>query len=367
MDNNQKWKNAFIATIVILVVVVIAIVILIIIGAVFLDSTVNTLYITFYNTNECTTAPYKCGYLQINPVQPTVFGSNFDTTLALLGAQLCMNSEYLAENNSLNIPSYLTFVANIGGCGECGYPEVFKTVNVNNPSAYAVVDNDTKTLYIAYRGVVNDAEWMYSFLFQEQYFGQTPLLLIPLSSSSQSVTEVPCASDTVVHTGFYDIFNQIKDTLTNVVVKHSNLYNKIVVYGHSLGGALASLSALYLKQTVTSVPIYVYTFGKPRVGNPSYAACVDANFGTNFWRIENQAGTMICFFNFLDLLPVVPIAEMPNFSDPQNPYLYNQDGTLWTYQSSWGSNTLNHSLNNYINALSPLGTGSSSSLSKTST
>jgi hypothetical protein len=46
----------------------------------------------------------------------------------------------------------------------------------------------------------------------------------------------------------------------------------IVVTGHSLGGAMASLSALSIQLAYTKKQVRVYTYGAPRVGNVEWAA-----------------------------------------------------------------------------------------------
>ena len=45
--------------------------------------------------------------------------------------------------------------------------------------------------------------------------------------------------------------------------------------GHSLGGALATLTASWLKSTY-GIPVTIYTFGAPRVGNSAFATHVES-------------------------------------------------------------------------------------------
>ena len=70
----------------------------------------------------------------------------------------------------------------------------------------------------------------------------------------------------------------------------------ILVTGHSLGGALATLST-YLGITCEmdgkDPPfkdrlVYVYTFGEPRVGNYPFAADYDARNGNHYRLIYNR-------------------------------------------------------------------------------
>jgi len=74
-----------------------------------------------------------------------------------------------------------------------------------------------------------------------------------------------------IHRGFFNIFNSIKDDLKQLINNAQLMNNvdnkniKIYITGHSLGGALAILSADFLMNYKFSVD--VYTFGSPRMGS----------------------------------------------------------------------------------------------------
>lgn len=51
--------------------------------------------------------------------------------------------------------------------------------------------------------------------------------------------------------------------------------------GHSLGGALAELDALFLTLNLPSTTsVRAVTYGTPRVGNPAFAALIDSKVGS---------------------------------------------------------------------------------------
>lgn len=58
----------------------------------------------------------------------------------------------------------------------------------------------------------------------------------------------------------------------------------VVVTGHSLGGAVATIAAAYLRQQPASAPTTVdlITYGSPRVGNNAFAGFVTAQPGAEF-------------------------------------------------------------------------------------
>jgi predicted lipase len=71
-----------------------------------------------------------------------------------------------------------------------------------------------------------------------------------------------------VHTGFYSAHQAAMQQVTDAVVdilKQKPFLRRIVVTGHSLGGALATLTALDLKSANFGT-VYTITFGSPRIG-----------------------------------------------------------------------------------------------------
>ncbi|KDN47097.1 hypothetical protein RSAG8_03874, partial [Rhizoctonia solani AG-8 WAC10335] len=69
----------------------------------------------------------------------------------------------------------------------------------------------------------------------------------------------------------------------------------VATVGHSLGGAISLLDAVYLKTQIPGIKLKVVTYGQPRVGNPAFASYVDANL-SDLSRITNEK----------DIVPIVP-------------------------------------------------------------
>lgn len=65
---------------------------------------------------------------------------------------------------------------------------------------------------------------------------------------------------------------------------------KVVLTGHSLGGALAVLCALDLHRTFNNID-HLTTFGQPRVGNGNFANYM-TNQIANTFRVINYADTV---------------------------------------------------------------------------
>ncbi|KAL6072124.1 Phospholipase A(1) DAD1, chloroplastic [Balamuthia mandrillaris] len=113
----------------------------------------------------------------------------------------------------------------------------------------------------------------------------------------------PC----MVHRGFFESYDSVKTQARSTVGALASTYPnaRILVTGHSLGGALATLCAVDLvAYGVVTDPsrVSLYTFGAPRVGNKEFAAW--ALTGLNLfdtWRVVHGD----------DLVPHVPPLVVP--------------------------------------------------------
>jgi len=107
-------------------------------------------------------------------------------------------------------------------------------------------------------------------------------------------TAVFCGN--IVHSGFYKVFRSILPVLNQFFHVHRPL--RVHVVGHSLGGAVATLVAQWIKQNGKGEP-YLYTFGSPRVGFQGFAHLCTANLQSrNIYRV----------FHENDPVPMVPIS-----------------------------------------------------------
>ncbi|KAJ6492498.1 alpha/beta-hydrolase [Mycena vitilis] len=112
-----------------------------------------------------------------------------------------------------------------------------------------------------------------------------------------------------VHAGFLAAWDTVALQITAALAAQRRLYpgHRLVVCGHSMGGALATLAAVALPQLVPfpfSAPapaspapvldptcvgdetrVALYTYGAPRTGNAVFAAYVNAQFGARAFRV----------------------------------------------------------------------------------
>ncbi|MGI2172505.1 lipase family protein [Shewanella sp. MF05960] len=97
----------------------------------------------------------------------------------------------------------------------------------------------------------------------------------------------------LVHSGFNRTFNSMKPQIKTLL---ENLGDKpLHCIGHSLGGALANLAAIWIRTNFKN-PVKLYTFGAPRVGFAPYAIQVETSL-SGIYRAVHRS----------DPVPMVPV------------------------------------------------------------
>lgn len=95
-----------------------------------------------------------------------------------------------------------------------------------------------------------------------------------------------------VHSGFRDIFNDVHPNVLRVINKHAEEGDKIILFGHSLGGALVDLTS---KMIMTSYPslwkrTLAFSSGAPRVFTPERSDEFSSDkMINNYYKIINDA------------------------------------------------------------------------------
>mgnify|MGYP000851188035 CR=1 FL=1 len=137
-----------------------------------------------------------------------------------------------------------------------------------------------------------------------------------------------------IHSGFFKIYNMLLDRVRDVVLSEVDGGGNVVVAGHSLGGAVATLLGLQLSYYHTTVA--VYSTASPRIGNSPWASLCNDHGG--IWRIVNT----------VDLIPTLPLSVTPVKNTLQ---FYEHGGKLVTFTSNWFSLINNHVIANYFENL----------------
>ncbi|KAI9136881.1 Alpha/Beta hydrolase protein [Paraphysoderma sedebokerense] len=194
------------------------------------------------------------------------------------------------------VPSYT--------CSSCrpaiqGAQDMVKAIQNERTDTFAFIrlDSSRNTITVSFRGSKTGVNWFNNVRFN-------PISYTRQYSTINTTTVPPNAA---VHNGMWDTFNSIKDELGQSVQEYlsrprdsngsSQNSTQIVLVGHSLGGALATLGGLHLRMALNlpKEQVRVITYNQPRVGNSGFADFYDSMV-PNTLRVVNSN----------DVVPKVP-------------------------------------------------------------
>lgn len=115
---------------------------------------------------------------------------------------------------------------------------------------------DQKSIYVVFRGSTSTTNW--------------------ITNLDSLTTPYPSCENCAVHEGFSFAFSQVRDSMYSFVKDLLQKFPtyKLIVAGHSLGGALATLAAADMALSEKWENVQLVTFGSPRVGNEAFATIV---------------------------------------------------------------------------------------------
>mgnify|MGYP001095555336 CR=1 FL=1 len=161
---------------------------------------------------------------------------------------------------------------------------------------YVAYDSKKDRIIVAFRGTTNLQNWITNLKTARTQFLNT---------------------GTSVHIGFNSAYMSVRDKVLASVNEFLGAHRsaRIMVVGHSLGGALATLCAVDIALTKGIKNIESYTFGSPRVGNQAFADLyknkIPSGFRVVHWR---------------DIVPSVPPGWF-GFNHVQQEVFYNSDSS----------------------------------------
>ena len=124
--------------------------------------------------------------------------------------------------------------------------------------ALLVQQPKTRTVFIGFRGTTSLTDIKYDLDFR----------MVHLTENHPHV---------LVHAGFKEKFKSVKQQLVNELLSRASEFDRIVFTGHSLGGALATVSSPILAGTLLDKKVHCITFGSPRVGNGAFTNFFTSN------------------------------------------------------------------------------------------
>ncbi|CAA7271236.1 unnamed protein product [Cyclocybe aegerita] len=202
------------------------------------------------------------------------------------------------------------FQPNLGNkCASNSQVHVFRGQFSNHGTrTFVARDDNKKEIVVAFRGTENKLDDILKDL-------------LIWRKSLDGVIGLSNVGSATAHSGFISAFNAVGQDMLGVVSRQASEYPsyRIVLTGHSMGGAVASLGALVVKSALPQANVVLYTYGQPRVGNADFASYVENMIGGN--NISRAVHTND--WAPLVLLPITGYrhfaTEYWNFKDPASP------------------------------------------------
>eukprot|EP00180_Rhodochaete_pulchella_P000365 Plantae.Rhodophyta-Rhodochaete_pulchella.ctg12569.p1 GENE.Plantae.Rhodophyta-Rhodochaete_pulchella.ctg12569~~Plantae.Rhodophyta-Rhodochaete_pulchella.ctg12569.p1 ORF type:complete len:856 (-),score=98.18 Plantae.Rhodophyta-Rhodochaete_pulchella.ctg12569:27-2594(-) len=222
------------------------------------------------------------------------------------------------------------------------------TIDVN-----VMVVESPSQIIVAYRGTVSLANWVTNLKFlQTEHLSPDSGWEEPEWLEKAWKPPKFGARRPMVHRGFWSAYSATRIELLREVEACSQAApgRRVLVTGHSLGGALATLCAFDMATSLKGTPrnlISLRTFGSPRVGNRAFTRRFAAAVHDSF-RIVNR----------YDIVTSVPANTWPiSFEHVSRPVLIDSDGN-WIMDPLYsdirlfsGSRVMPHMMPSYRNSI----------------
>ena len=227
--------------------------------------------------------------------------------LLLLNYVRSFQYDSILTDVSLNISqsTYCIASTNNWNCKTCDQNNVFETSSLINGEYIIYGYNKLyNSVFVGFRGSSNIENWISNIRFLKVY---------PYENKNIGIEK-----------GFYNLFNsnkpKIYENLKKIVSKYNT--NKLILTGHSSGGALATLLSFDIKNNDHPYDIKLTTFGSPRVGNKEFSNQLR---DYNFYSIR--------ITHYYDVVPHLPQNKL-NFEHVLQEIWYNDDNTEYKICSS---------------------------------
>ena len=202
------------------------------------------------------------------------------------------NAEYIGTPYCSRCHGYAQYLSNFQLSG------VLRNDTLDTLAVVGIA-TDRSAIVVAFRGSATGRNWFFNALF-----GMSPVW-----------PEMPCPPDAAVHHGFKAGYESLRKSLFLQVAKLTASHpgvRRILVTGHSLGGALATMAALDFSVRYPAFSVFMYTFGAPAVGNEAFADCFARTVQTSYRLVNpNDVIALVLLPNFKHVPQVISAPDSP--------------------------------------------------------
>jgi hypothetical protein len=198
-------------------------------------------------------------------------GDIFDTQADVFHAVMASKAAYSSAGGMAADPTEIPYILGADRYQPIYANGMFRGLE-EKASTHVVTINGEKVAVISFRGTSNAGEWLTDANFRNKN----------VNIGGQNLN---------VHTGFYNVFEDMKDQTLNSAknLMAGGDVKRIIVTGHSLGGAVASIMAPYIKSNFKDVELKLITFEAPMAFDKESANNVEKTIGSeNITRIADK-------------------------------------------------------------------------------
>lgn len=282
------------------------------------SETTSALSKSINNSNYCNTQrciPTASQLVEVLPI--TITTSEYQNDVAKYSSLIVYSIENGGETKTAPLyPAALTIVKEL--------------YTYSGDPVFGVIATTDNTIWISFRGSFSYTDWK-----QDLEYKQEPLCL-----NSDFQFAQPTCPYGKIHSGFANVYMTFRKELLESLALINPGTKNIIISGHSLGAAVATLVGVDLAQ-FGYTNIAVYNFASPYVGDESFKELVDDTLKLPVYRIVNTC----------DIVPVLPLSVSPNFLDNSKPYIYVHCGIAKSFQKNRLSIVNNHLIPVYMEGL----------------
>ncbi|THC98245.1 hypothetical protein EYZ11_002247 [Aspergillus tanneri] len=217
--------------------------------------------------------------------------ANFRLFAQYSAAAYCDNNN---NNNNNTVTGNIHCLEGVCPVVEAAKPRTIAKFSKDDIRGFVAVDDTHRLLVVSFRGTNSVRNWLKNFRFWKvEMPGPSGI------SGSEFEADKPQRGNDfctcAIHAGFYESWQLVKAEVLDAVTQARETYKdyKVVLTGHSLGGAIATIAGSHLR--TMDIPCDIYSYGAPRIGDLRFAEFV-----------SNQPGWTVRITHGYDPVPTMP-------------------------------------------------------------
>ncbi|KAE8394071.1 Alpha/Beta hydrolase protein [Aspergillus alliaceus] len=190
-------------------------------------------------------------------------------------------ASYCDNNNDDGIVGSIYCIEGVCPVVEAANAQTLAEFNQEDIRGFVAVDDTHRVIVVAFRGSNSVRNWLKNFQFWKiKDPGPGGFWNKLFGSDKPKRGNDICACG--IHSGFYKSWELVKAEVVDAVSKAKETYKdyNVVITGHSLGAAIATIAGAHFR--TIQIPCDIYSYGSPRIGDERFAEFISNQPGLTF-------------------------------------------------------------------------------------